>query len=98
MQVNVPPSWNILLDDRVSEAFVDRVRDVFHRNGFDRPVEHVRYVEDPAKVTNTCFHTTPPTVPAVGISVRPLGLRLSLRVSSGIRAAVAGSPGRWSIG
>lgn len=48
--VNVPPSWNLLVDDRVAEAFTDRVREVFHRAGFDRPVEEVRYVEDPAKV------------------------------------------------
>jgi hypothetical protein len=50
VQVNVPPSWNLLLDDRITEAFVDRIRDVFHRNGFEKPVEEVRYVEDPAKL------------------------------------------------
>jgi hypothetical protein len=49
VHVNVPPSWNLLLDDRISEAFVDRVRDVFYRSGFDRPVEQVRSVEDPGK-------------------------------------------------
>lgn len=48
--VNVPPTWNMLIDDRVSEAFTDRVRDVFYRAGFDRPVEELRYVEDPSKV------------------------------------------------
>lgn len=48
--VNVPPNWNMLLDDRVSEAFTDRVREVFYRAGFDRPVEEMRSVEDPAKV------------------------------------------------
>jgi hypothetical protein len=47
--VNVPPTWNLLLDDRVSAAFTDRVRDVFYRAGFDRPVEELRFVEDPAK-------------------------------------------------
>jgi hypothetical protein len=50
VQVNVPPSWSILLDDRVSEVFVDYVREAFYRAGFDRPVEEVRYVEDSAKV------------------------------------------------
>jgi len=48
--VNVPPTWNILLDDRISEAFTDRVRDVFHNAGFDRPVEEVRYPEDSEKL------------------------------------------------
>jgi hypothetical protein len=47
--VNIPPSWNMLLDDRISEAFVDRVREVFYRAGFDRPVEEVRSVEEPEK-------------------------------------------------
>lgn len=50
VQVNVPPSWSVLVDDRVSEAFVDRVREVFVRSGFDRPVEEVRYVEDASKL------------------------------------------------
>lgn len=48
--VNVPPSWNMLLDDRVSEAFTDQVREVFRRAGFDRPVQEVRYPEDPEKL------------------------------------------------
>jgi hypothetical protein len=48
--VNVPPSWNLLLDDRISEALTDRVSEAFHRAGFDRPVEEIRSVEDPAKV------------------------------------------------
>lgn len=50
MTVNVPPSWNLLLDDRMAEAFTDRVREVFQRAGFDRPIEEVRLVEDPAKL------------------------------------------------
>lgn len=41
---------NFLVEDRVAEAFVDRVREVFKRNGFDRPVDDVRFVEDPAKM------------------------------------------------
>ncbi len=50
VQVNVPPTWNVLLDDRVAETFVDQVRDTFYRAGFDRPIESLSYVEDPAKV------------------------------------------------
>jgi len=40
----------MLLDDRISEAFVDRVREVFYRAGFDRPVEEIRLVEDAEKM------------------------------------------------
>lgn len=43
VHVNVPPSWNMLIEDRVSMAFADVVRDVFHRQGFDRPVEEARF-------------------------------------------------------
>jgi hypothetical protein len=49
VQVIVPPTWNTLVDDHISAGLVDRVRDVFYRAGFDRPIEEVRYVEDPAK-------------------------------------------------
>jgi hypothetical protein len=48
--VNVPPSWSLLLDSRISEAFTDRVREVFHQQGFDRPVEEVTSVEDCSKM------------------------------------------------
>lgn len=50
VQVNVPPSWGLLIDDHVADAFVDRMREVFHHEGFRRPIESVRYVEDPARV------------------------------------------------
>jgi hypothetical protein len=52
LKVNVitPPSWNILIDDRVSEWFVDSLRDIFSRKGFDWPVEEIRLVEDAAKI------------------------------------------------
>ena len=49
VHVSVPPSWNLLFEDRISEAFVDHMREVFHHRGFDRPVEEVRFVEDPTK-------------------------------------------------
>lgn len=49
VQVNIPATWNSLVEDRISEGLVDRVRDVFYRAGFDRPVEEVRYVEEPGK-------------------------------------------------
>jgi hypothetical protein len=44
--VNVPPQWNMFWNDRVTMAFVDVARDVFHQQGFDRPVEEVSYFED----------------------------------------------------
>lgn len=52
VQVNVPPTWNPWLDDRISGAFTDRVRDVFHRAGFDRPVEEARLADDPEAKAN----------------------------------------------
>jgi hypothetical protein len=49
VQVNVPPTWNLLLDDRVAEAFVDRLRDVLYREGADLPVELLRTPGEPAQ-------------------------------------------------
>ncbi len=50
VQVIVPPTWNLLIDDKVSESLVDRVRDVFYRAGFTMPVSELRLPEDPSKV------------------------------------------------
>jgi len=49
VHVNVPPTWSLLVDDRISEMFVDAVRELLARRGFTSPVEEVRFVEDPAK-------------------------------------------------
>jgi hypothetical protein len=49
VQVNVPATWHWLADDRVAEPLVDQLRDTFYRAGFDRPIEQITYVEDPAK-------------------------------------------------
>ena len=46
VDVNLPPQWNLLWEDRITMAFVDIARDTFHREGFDRPVEEVTYFED----------------------------------------------------
>lgn len=46
VHVNVPPQWNMFWNDRVTMAFVDVARDVFHNEGFERPVEEVTYFED----------------------------------------------------
>jgi len=50
VQVNVPPTWNLLIDDQVSEALVDQMRDVFYRAGFARRIDEVRSFEIPSKV------------------------------------------------
>ncbi|MCX6956265.1 MAG: hypothetical protein NTV51_29375, partial [Verrucomicrobia bacterium] len=49
VQVIVPPAWHPLIDDQMSEALVDRVRDVFYRSGFTQRIDEMRAVEDPAK-------------------------------------------------
>lgn len=46
VHVNVPPHWDVFLEDRITEAFTDQVRAVIHREGFDKPVKEVRYFED----------------------------------------------------
>lgn len=39
VQVNLPPTTDVWLEDRVKLAFTDVAREVFHRHGYDRPVE-----------------------------------------------------------
>jgi hypothetical protein len=48
--VNVPPSWDLFLDDRIGEAFAEQMRAIFEQEGFRGPVEAMRFVEEPARV------------------------------------------------
>lgn len=50
VEINTPPSWNLLIDDRVSEWFVDGVRAELERQGFNGRVEEMRFPEDPGRV------------------------------------------------
>lgn len=49
VEVVTPPSWNLLMDDRVSEWFVDGVRAELARQGFEGQVDEIRYPDDPGK-------------------------------------------------
>lgn len=44
VHVNLPPTTDVWREDRVKMAFTDIAREVFHRNGLDRPVEEARFV------------------------------------------------------
>jgi hypothetical protein len=46
VHVNVPPEWNVFLEDRITEAFVDQVREAFHDSGFAKPVKEARSFEE----------------------------------------------------
>jgi hypothetical protein len=50
--VNLPPSTSLIYADRIADVFTDEIRDVFHRAGFDRPVENIRYVDQPEAQRN----------------------------------------------
>ena len=50
--VNVPLTWEKLVDPKVGSAIAEEVRETMYRRGFDRPVEELRPIEDPAKVAN----------------------------------------------
>jgi len=47
VEVTTPPSWNLLVSDDVATWFVDGVRSVLHRYGYDGEVEELRYPDDP---------------------------------------------------
>jgi hypothetical protein len=48
VQVNVPPSWRPMFEDRITEAFVSNLSDVFHRQGFQGEIKEVRSFEEPS--------------------------------------------------
>jgi hypothetical protein len=45
--VNLPPSASLVYSDWITDAFTDSVRSVFHQAGFQRPIENIRYVDQP---------------------------------------------------
>ena len=50
--VNLPPSVSLMYADRISDVFTDEVRHVFHQAGFKRPVENIRYMDNPDAPAN----------------------------------------------
>ena len=53
IQVIAPPTLNLLNDNRLTEAFISRVREAFNRSGFPIQIQAIRPVEDAAKVPYT---------------------------------------------
>jgi hypothetical protein len=49
IEVITPPSWSILIDDRIAEWFADGVRNELGRQGYAGHVEELRYPEDPSR-------------------------------------------------
>lgn len=48
VQVNVPPSWQPMFEDRITEAFVSNMIDVFRRQGYKGEIAEVRWFEEPS--------------------------------------------------
>jgi hypothetical protein len=48
VQVNVPPTWRPLFEDRIAEDFVIHISDVFRRQGFPGEIKEVRSFEEPS--------------------------------------------------
>ena len=48
VQVNVPPSWEAMFEDQITEAFVSYIADVFRRQGYKREIAEVRWFEEPS--------------------------------------------------
>ncbi len=47
VQVNVPPSWRPMLDERIADALVSDVQDVFQRRGYHGPMKEVSSLDAP---------------------------------------------------
>lgn len=50
--VNVPLTWEKLVDPQIGSAIAQEVRETLYRRGFDRPVEELRSLENSAKAAN----------------------------------------------
>jgi hypothetical protein len=48
VQVNVPPSWQPMFEDRVADAFADYIIDAFKRRGFGGRVVQVNAFDEPS--------------------------------------------------
>lgn len=48
VQVVVPPTWQPLFEDRITEAFVSYLADVFRRQGYKGEIAEVRWAEEPS--------------------------------------------------
>lgn len=45
--VNLPPTASLIWEDRIADAFTDEIRHVFTEAGFTRPIENIRFVDNP---------------------------------------------------
>ena len=48
VQVRIPASWQPIFEDRVTEAFVNRLRDVFERQGYHGDITEVSLFDEPS--------------------------------------------------
>lgn len=48
VQVDIPPTWRPMFEDRITDAFVSRIRDVFRSQGYSGKIEHVTDFDEPA--------------------------------------------------
>jgi hypothetical protein len=48
VQINIPPSWQPLFEDRVTDAFVSHVSSIFHDQGYKGDIVEVRSFDEPS--------------------------------------------------
>ena len=48
VQINIPPTWRPLMEDRITEAFASYIFDVFRREGYKGDITEVRWFEEPS--------------------------------------------------
>jgi hypothetical protein len=48
VQVNIPPTWRPMMEDRVAETFASYIFDVFRRQGYKGEITEVRWYEEPS--------------------------------------------------
>lgn len=103
--VNLPPTTSLIYEDRIAEAFTDEVRHVFNQTGFNRPVENIRYVDNPDAARNLLtINLMEWSFDRIGniectftaVLETPRGTR-DLGVYSGMSLGLSRSPGWWGL-
>ena len=48
VQINIPPTWRPMFEDRVTEAFASYIFDEFRRQGYKGEITEVRWYDEPS--------------------------------------------------
>lgn len=99
VRVNVPPTWQGLVDERTPGAVTARIRETLYRAGFTSRVEELRAVEDPTKIGHLLtIDLTEWRIDRAGRVACTFGARLRTPLGTRELGAFTGTTLRWLDG